>query len=70
MSPARSAFQPLTWGFTSRFGRAVEYHHAQVPKFLGFRECTVADTEKLAAWLAGEVRQGERRPERVREELS
>jgi hypothetical protein len=48
----------------------VEYHRAQVRKFLGFRECTVADTEKLAAWLAGEVCQGERQPERVHEELS
>ena len=47
----------------------MEYHRAQVRKFPGFRECTVADAEKLAAWLAGEVCQGERRPERVREEL-
>jgi len=56
-------------GFYGWDGRTVEYHRAQVRKFLGFRECTVADAEKLAAWLAGEVCQGERRPERVREEL-
>ena len=56
-------------GFYEWDGRTVEYHRAQVRKFLGFRECTVADAEKLAAWLAGEVCQGERRPERVREEL-
>lgn len=52
-------------GFYEWDGRTVEYHRAQVRKFLGFRECTVADAEKLA----GEICQGERRPERVREEL-
>ena len=56
-------------GFYEWDGRTVEYHRAQVRKFLGFRECTVADAEKLAAWLAGEVCQSERRAERVREEL-
>ncbi|HKS44984.1 MAG TPA: Tn3 family transposase [Amycolatopsis sp.] len=50
-------------------GRTVEYHRAQVRKFLGFRECTVDDAEKLAVWLAEEVCQRERRVERVREEL-
>lgn len=50
-------------------GRTAEYHRAQVRKFLGFRECTVADTEKLARWLAEEVCQRERRTERVREKL-
>lgn len=50
-------------------GRTVEYHRAQVRKFLGFRECSVADAEKLAVWLAEEVCQAERRVERVREEL-
>lgn len=50
-------------------GRTVEYHRAQVRKFLGFRECTVEDAEKLAVWLAEEVCQRERRIERVREEL-
>ena len=52
-------------GFYEWDSRTVEYHRAQVRRFLGFRECTVADAEKLA----GEVCQGERRPERVREEL-
>jgi hypothetical protein len=50
-------------------GRTVEYHRAQVRKFLGFRKCSVADADKLAAWLAEEVCQAERRVERVREEL-
>jgi TnpA family transposase len=50
-------------------GRTVEYHRAQVRKFLGFRECSVSDAEKLAGWLAEGVCQAERRAERVREEL-
>ncbi|MGH3436958.1 MAG: DUF4158 domain-containing protein [Sciscionella sp.] len=47
-------------------GRTLEYHRAQIRKFLGFRECTVADADKLASWLAEEVCQRERRAERVR----
>ena len=31
--------------------------------------CTVVDAEKLTAWLAGEVCEQERQPDRVREEL-
>ena len=69
MSPARWAFRASDLGFYEWDGRTVEYHRAQVRKFLGFRECTVTDAEKLAAWLAGEVCQSERRAERVREEL-
>ncbi|MGH3671467.1 MAG: DUF4158 domain-containing protein [Pseudonocardiaceae bacterium] len=49
-------------------GRTVEYHRAQIRAFRGFRECTVADAEKMAAWLAEHVCQSERRPERVREQ--
>ena len=36
-------------------GRTVEYHRAQIRKFCGFRECTVADAEKLGAWLAEDL---------------
>jgi len=50
-------------------GRTVEYHRAQVRRFFGFRECTVADAEKLMGWLAEQACQRERRSERVREEL-
>ena len=56
-------------GFYEWSGRTFEYHRAQVRKFLGFRECTVADADKLAAWLAEHVCRKERQPERVREEL-
>jgi len=36
---------------------------------LGYRECGVADADRLTAWLAEHVTQAERSPERVREEL-
>jgi hypothetical protein len=72
--PTRLGFALLK--FYTRHGRfprgrgelpdeAVEYHRAQVRTFLGFRECTVDDAQKLAE----EVCQRERRVERVREEL-
>lgn len=38
-------------------------------RFLGFRECTVADADKLIGWLAGEVCERERRRDRVRAQL-
>ncbi|MGI8313384.1 DUF4158 domain-containing protein [Saccharopolyspora hattusasensis] len=67
---ARQVGVPATdLGFYDWDGRTFEYHRAQVRKFLGFRECTVADADKLAFWLAGEVCQRERKVERVREEL-
>ncbi|MEU0742232.1 DUF4158 domain-containing protein [Streptomyces sp. NPDC006134] len=50
-------------------GRTVEYHRAQIRGHLGFRECSVADADKPAAWLAEHVACKERRPEQVRVEL-
>ncbi|MFI6724166.1 DUF4158 domain-containing protein [Streptomyces sp. R-74717] len=50
-------------------GRTVEYHRAQIRGHLGFRECSVADAEKLTAYLAEHVAHKERRPEPVRVEL-
>lgn len=50
-------------------GRTVEYHRAQIRGHLGFRECSVADADKLTAWLAEHVACAERRPEQVRVEL-
>ncbi len=46
-----------------------EYHRPPGSGVPGFRECTVADAEKLAAWLAEHVCQSERRPEHVRVQL-
>jgi hypothetical protein len=50
-------------------GRTVEYHRAQIRGPLGFRECSVADADKLTAWLAEHVGCKERRLEQVRVEL-
>jgi hypothetical protein len=50
-------------------GRQSKRHRVEVRQHLGFRECSVADADKLTAWLAEHVAQAERRPERVREAL-
>jgi len=49
--------------------RTAKRHRTEIRAYTGFRECSVADAEALAAWLAEHVASGERRPERVREEL-
>ncbi|MGH3747564.1 MAG: DUF4158 domain-containing protein [Micromonosporaceae bacterium] len=56
-------------GFYEWSGRTVEHHRAQIRAHLGFRECSVADAEKLAEWLAVKVCEAERRHDQVREEL-
>jgi hypothetical protein len=56
-------------GFYEWSGSTIEYHRSQIRQHLGFRECGVADAERLTAWLAEHVAQAERTPERVREEL-
>jgi hypothetical protein len=50
-------------------GRTIKGHRAEARRHLGFRECTVANADKLTAWLAEHVAQHERRPDRVRGEL-
>ncbi|MFD8368594.1 DUF4158 domain-containing protein [Streptomyces hygroscopicus] len=50
-------------------GRTVEYHRAQIRGHLGFRECSVANADKLTGWLAEHIACKERRPEQVRVEL-
>lgn len=60
---------PADLGSYEWAGRSVERHRAQVRERLGFRECTVADADQLVAWLAENVAERERRPERVRDEL-
>jgi hypothetical protein len=50
-------------------GHTVEYHRAQIREHLGLRECSVADAEKLTAYMAEHVAHKERRSEQVRVEL-
>jgi TnpA family transposase len=61
--------EPSELGFYDWSGRTAEYHRAQIRRHLGFRECSVADAEKLTAWLALSVCQDERQHDRVRDEL-
>ena len=56
-------------GFYEWSGRTVKRHRAEIRAHFGFRECTVADAEELAGWLAGGYAQEERRYELVRDEL-
>jgi Transposase. len=51
-------------------GWAVKYHRAQIRQALGFRESTVADEDRLAAWLAAEVCPVELREEALREAVA
>lgn len=36
-------------------GRAIKYHRAQIRRFLGFHEPTLADEEQLVKWLCADV---------------
>jgi hypothetical protein len=56
-------------GFYEWFGSTVENHRSQVREHLGFRECSVADADKLTDWLAAHVANAEQDQDRVREEL-
>ncbi|MGW0003764.1 DUF4158 domain-containing protein [Nocardia grenadensis] len=60
---------PTDIAFYEWSGRTIEYHRAQIRKALGFRECSVADTEALTDWLIANVTQVERSPEVVREHV-
>ncbi|MGH8880132.1 MAG: DUF4158 domain-containing protein, partial [Stackebrandtia sp.] len=67
---ARQVGVPATdFAFYEWSGRTIEFHRGQIRRALGFRECGVADADKLTEWLVVNVTQAERNPERVREEL-
>lgn len=50
-------------------GRTAERHRQEIRGHLGFRECSVADADKLTDWLAANVAHAERDPGAVRDEL-
>jgi hypothetical protein len=56
-------------GFYEWAGSTMKYHRSQVRGHLGFRECSVADADKLTDWLAAHVASAERSPDKVRAEL-
>jgi hypothetical protein len=50
-------------------GRTAKRHRTEIRAYTGFRECSVADADTLASWLAEHVASVERREDRVREQL-
>jgi Domain of unknown function (DUF4158) len=56
-------------GFYEWSGSSPKYHRAQIRRHFGFRECAVADQEKLTDWLAAHVTHAERDRDKVRAEL-
>ncbi|GAA1580739.1 hypothetical protein GCM10009678_74300 [Actinomadura kijaniata] len=50
-------------------GRTIKDHRKDIRKYFGFRECSLADSEKAADWLAIEVCPKERQVDRIRTEL-
>lgn len=50
-------------------GRTIKRHRAEIRVHFGFRECTVADADELAGWVADGYAQEERRYELVRDAL-
>lgn len=57
------------FGVYDMAGRTAQRHRTEIRRYTGFRECGVADAEKLAFWLARHVAESERREDRVREDL-
>jgi hypothetical protein len=57
-----------TLGLYEWSGRTIERHRREIRDHLGFRECSVADADKLTEWLAVNVAHAERQQDRVREE--
>jgi hypothetical protein len=56
-------------GFYEWSGSTIEYHRSQIRDHLGFRECSVADADKLTGWLAVSVASAERNSDLVCAEL-
>ena len=56
-------------GFYEWDGRTIKAHRADIRRYFGFRECSVADADKAAEWLAVNVCEKERQVDQVREEL-
>lgn len=50
-------------------GRTIKDHRKDIRTYFGFRECSLADSDKAADWLAAEVCHKERQLDRVRAEL-
>jgi hypothetical protein len=51
-------------GFYEWDGRTIKAHRADIRRYFGFRECSVADADKAAEWLAANVCKKERQADR------
>ncbi len=60
---------PDELGFYEWDGRTIKAHRADVRRYFGFRDCSAADADKAAEWLAANVCEKERQAVQVREEL-
>jgi uncharacterized protein YecE (DUF72 family) len=56
-------------GFYEWDGPTIKRHRAEIRRFFGFQEFTVADGDELAEWLAGDYAQRVRQRELVREQF-
>jgi hypothetical protein len=65
----RLGFKPDDLSSPSWSNRTARLHQVQVRRYLGFREYSVDNAEKLMVWLAAQVREGERRHDRIWVEL-
>lgn len=50
-------------------GRQIKRHRVELRRALGYRECSVAEADKLIDWLTRHVARSERHPDRVRDQL-
>ncbi|MDA1909772.1 DUF4158 domain-containing protein, partial [Bacillus cereus] len=58
------SFQEYDWN-----GRSIKYHRAQIREFMGFRESTSEDMEKIKLWLQTNILPQEMQMDRVREHV-
>lgn len=49
--------------------RSAQRHRSEIRRYTGFRECSVADADRLSDWLAVSVAEDERREDRGRDHL-
>lgn len=61
--------EPSEIAFYDWQGRSAKRNRTEIRDFTGFGECSVADAEKVTLWLAENVCDQERDPDRVRQRL-
>jgi hypothetical protein len=67
---AQVGVEPTLFAKYTFAGRTIEHHRAEIRRELGFRECSVADEDSVAAWMAAEVCPVELTDDRLRQALT